>query len=66
MADQVAVILQACTGSNRLQGKVLADLAGRPILAFMVERLQRCELVDRMILITSDLPAEDPLAASCD
>ena len=42
MVDQVAAILQARTGSSRLPGKVLADLAGRPMLTFLVERLRRC------------------------
>jgi len=62
MPDQVAVILQARTGSSRLPGKVLSDLAGRPMLAFLVERLRRCKLVDRLILATTDLPADDLLA----
>jgi glutamate-1-semialdehyde 2,1-aminomutase len=62
MADQVAAILQARTGSSRLPGKVLADLSGRPMLAFLVERLQRCKLVDRLILATTDLAADDRLA----
>jgi glutamate-1-semialdehyde 2,1-aminomutase len=61
MVDQVAVILQARTGSSRLPGKVLADLDGRPLLAFLVERLRRCELVDRIILATTDLPSDQPL-----
>jgi glutamate-1-semialdehyde 2,1-aminomutase len=62
MADQVAVILQARTGSSRLPGKVLADLAGRPMLAFLVERLKRCSLVDRCILATTELAEDDVLA----
>jgi glutamate-1-semialdehyde 2,1-aminomutase len=62
MVDQVAVILQARTCSSRLPGKVLAELAGRPMLAFLVERLRRCELVDRLILATTDLAADDSLA----
>ena len=52
-ADQVAVILQARTGSSRLPGKVLADLASRPLLGFLVERLKRCASVDRYILATT-------------
>ncbi|MBM5800120.1 MAG: aminotransferase class III-fold pyridoxal phosphate-dependent enzyme [Cyanobacteria bacterium K_DeepCast_35m_m2_023] len=62
MADQVAVILQARTGSTRLPGKVLADLAGRPMMAFLVERLKRCNLVDRCILATTELAEDDVLA----
>ena len=63
MADQVAVILQARTGSSRLPGKVLADLAGRPMLAFLVERLKRCSAVDRVLLATTDSPEDDALAS---
>ena len=62
MSDQVAVILQARTGSSRLPGKVLADLAGRPMLAFLVERLNRCARVDRCILATTELGEDDALA----
>ena len=62
MTDQVAVILQARTGSSRLPGKVLADLMGRPMLAFIVERLKRCTSVDRFILATTELTEDDGLA----
>ena len=62
MNDQVAVILQARTGSSRLPGKVLADLAGRPMLAFLVERLKRCASVDLCILATTELVEDDALA----
>ena len=61
MKEQVAVILQARTGSSRLPGKVLADLAGRPMLAFIVERLKRCAAVDRFILATTELVEDNDL-----
>jgi len=63
MSDHVAVILQARTGSSRLPGKVLADLSGRPMLAFLVERLERCQAVDRIIVATTDQPEDDALVA---
>jgi glutamate-1-semialdehyde 2,1-aminomutase len=63
MPDRVAVILQARMGSSRLPGKVLADLGGRPMLAFLVERLQRCQVVDQIILATTDQPEDDALVA---
>lgn len=62
MTDQVVVILQARTGSSRLPAKVLAELSGRPLLAFLVERLRRCSSVDRIILATTDLSEDDDLA----
>ena len=61
MTDQVAVILQARVGSSRLPEKVLADLAGRPMLAFLVERLKRCTAVDQIILATTDLVEDQVL-----
>ena len=62
MIDQVCVIVQARTGSRRLPGKVLRDLAGRPMLTFLVERLKRCDLIDRFILATTELAEDDDLA----
>ncbi len=40
MAARVRVIVQARMGSSRLPGKILAPLAGRPLLAHVVRRLQ--------------------------
>src|SRR3954470_8609507 len=34
------VVIQARMGSTRLPGKIMADLAGRPMLAHIVRRLQ--------------------------
>jgi spore coat polysaccharide biosynthesis protein SpsF len=48
-------------GSTRLPGKVLADLGGRPLLSFMLERLGGLP-VDHLVIATSDLPADDPVA----
>jgi|MDTB01.3.fsa_nt_gb glutamate-1-semialdehyde 2,1-aminomutase len=61
-ADQVVVIIQARTGSSRLPRKVLSDLAGRPMIAFLVERLNQCASVDRLILATTELKEDDDLA----
>ena len=66
MSEKVAVILQARTGSSRLPGKVLADLSGRPMIIFLLERLSRCKCVDRFILATTNLPEDDHLAEICE
>ena len=62
MNDKVAVIIQARTGSTRLPGKVLADIAGEPMLTFLVKRLRRCTLVDDYILATTISGNDDVLA----
>lgn len=54
----VLCVLQARTGSTRLPGKVLQDLAGRPLLAFMLERLRQIP-VDALVVATSTLTRDD-------
>ena len=63
MAHKVTAIIQARTNSSSLPGKVLADLAGRSMLAFQLERLQRCQLIDEILLATTDQTFDDALAA---
>jgi len=49
--------------STRLPGKVLMDLAGRPMLERQIERLRRCRRADDIVLATTANAADDPLAA---
>lgn len=57
------VIVQARTGSTRLPGKVLKDLAGSPMLAQQLRRLRRCRSVDDIVLATSTRPSDDDVAS---
>lgn len=52
-------ILQARTSSSRLPRKVMLPLAGAPMLVRQIERLLRAELMDRLVLATSDRPEDD-------
>ncbi|MDQ2961417.1 MAG: glycosyltransferase family protein [Candidatus Dormibacteraeota bacterium] len=56
-------IVQARMGSTRFPGKVLADLAGRPMLAHIVDRVTRAATVDRVVVATSVDPSDDAVAA---
>ena len=47
--------------SSRLPGKVLARAAGRPLLAYMIERLERCPKLDAIVVATTTNPADDPV-----
>jgi spore coat polysaccharide biosynthesis protein SpsF len=55
-------ILQARMSSTRLPGKVMMPLAGRPMIERQIERLRRCETLERIIVATSVETSDDPLA----
>ncbi|MSP24325.1 MAG: acylneuraminate cytidylyltransferase [Myxococcales bacterium] len=59
--SRCGIVLQARMGSTRLPGKVLRQLAGKPMIERIVERLRRCRSVDVLVLATSTSPAETPL-----
>lgn len=58
---QIVAIVQASTGSSRLLRKVLADIGGRPLIAFLLERLRRCDVLDFIVLATTNQPDDDEL-----
>jgi spore coat polysaccharide biosynthesis protein SpsF len=64
MMNKIAII-QAHMGSSRLPGKVLQDLAGKPMLARVLERVQRCPALDGLVVATSTLAVDDVLADFC-
>lgn len=51
--------------SRRLPGKVLKEAAGRPLLAYLLERLARCEAAPPVVVATSDADSDAPIQAFC-
>lgn len=51
---RVAVIIPARYGAQRFPGKPLADLAGKPVIAHVVERARRARGVDVVAVATDD------------
>ena len=58
----LAVVVQARTGSSRLPGKVLLPLAGQPLLARQLERLQACRTPFALVVATTTGPVDDSVA----
>jgi spore coat polysaccharide biosynthesis protein SpsF len=58
----ILAILQARMSSTRLPGKVMAMVAGAPMIGRQIERVRRAERIDRVVLATSRDPSDDPLA----
>jgi spore coat polysaccharide biosynthesis protein SpsF len=59
------MIIQARMGSTRLPGKSMMDLAGRPLVWRILERVTRCTRLDEIVLAIPDTPADrvlEPLA----
>ena len=57
------IVVSARMASSRRPGKALADLAGRPLLAVLLERMRTARGVAGVALATSTRADNDPLAA---
>jgi spore coat polysaccharide biosynthesis protein SpsF len=55
-------IVQARSTSSRLPGKVLMNLHGAPMILRQLERVQRSETIDHIVVATSDDPSDHELA----
>lgn len=64
MARKVGIIVQARMGSSRLPGKVMMDVAGRPMLETLLHRLKSCRMADEVIVATT-VDGRDDIIAGC-
>ena len=62
---KVAASIQARMSSSRLPGKVLAPIAGMPMLQWQVERLKCSRLLSDVIVATTNNPADDEIERFC-
>jgi spore coat polysaccharide biosynthesis protein SpsF len=68
VSTSTVIIVQARMTSTRLPGKVLLPIAGRPMLAYQLERLGRARRADRIVVATTTNAADDLIvsaAAEC-
>jgi spore coat polysaccharide biosynthesis protein SpsF len=59
---RTVAVVQARMGSSRFPGKVMSDLAGRPLIDWVLTRVMLSALVDRTVLATTDSCLDDSLA----
>ena len=62
MRQRVVAVVQARMGSTRLPGKVLRDLAGRPVLDWVMDAASAATEVDEVVVATSTLAGDDAIA----
>ena len=58
------IVIQARMSSNRLPGKVLKDILGKPMLQRQIERLKN-KLDYPVVVATSHHPSDDPIEVLC-
>jgi spore coat polysaccharide biosynthesis protein SpsF len=66
MKPRVVAIIQGRMSSSRLPGKILADIAGQPMLQRVFVRTSRSAAVTETIFATTTDPADDPVAEYCE
>ncbi len=62
---RIGAVVQARMGSARLPGKVLMELAGRPALDYLLERLEHASTLEAVVVATSREAADDAVASYC-
>ena len=65
MRPKTIAIVQARMASSRLPDKVLLDIAGKSMLAWVVERTQRAQNLAEVIVATTTDPSDDAVQALC-
>lgn len=63
--QRVVLIVQARMGATRLPGKPLLKVLGKPLLAFQLERLQRCKSVDEIVVATTTNSRDQAIVDLC-
>ena len=66
MKPRVIAIIQGRMNSSRLPGKILADIAGQPMLQRVFIRTSRSATVTETIFATTTDTSDDPVAEYCD
>lgn len=61
VTPRICATIEARMTSTRLPGKVLMEAAGKPMLAHMIERLQRAPRLDGIIVATTVNDTDDPV-----
>ena len=55
------LIIQARMGSTRLPGKSMLDLGGKPLIGWVIHRVKKTSLVDKVVLSTTQKPEDNIL-----
>ena len=57
----IIAIIQARVGSTRFPNKVMKEVAGKPLIQHLLDRLSKSEFIDKIVLGTSTSPENDEM-----
>jgi spore coat polysaccharide biosynthesis protein SpsF len=63
---KIGAIVQARMSSQRVPGKALYKVAGKPMLQYLIERLEHCHSLDEIVIATSTEESDIPIADFCE
>ena len=63
---RTVAIIQARMGSRRLPGKVMMKVGGRPLLAYLVERISKARTLDNIVVATTVNPCDNVIIEECE
>jgi len=58
---RILAIIQARMGSTRLPGKTLADIAGKPLLEHIINRVKASKTINGIVVATTNQPEDKPI-----
>ena len=53
---RIVGVIPARYGSSRFEGKVLADIAGKPMIQWVYERANQSKMLDELFVAVDDRP----------
>ncbi|MEK7562969.1 MAG: NTP transferase domain-containing protein [Patescibacteria group bacterium] len=62
---RIIAVIAARMGSERLPGKTLCPIEGKPLLGHLLDRALRAKTIDGVMVATPESPENDPVAAYC-
>ena len=58
---KIVATIEARMSSNRLPGKSMKKILGKPMLELLIERIQICDRIDKIVIATSVNPENEPI-----
>ena len=62
---RIVGIIQARMGSTRLPGKVLAKVGGKPLLGYLLDRVDQSQRLDGVVVATTDRDEDEAIEQFC-